>query len=97
MKSSTRTRACRRSGVSDRRSASQACHTHLPLRVRHWDRAEITEGDVALDFLGYTLSIDQIYDDVTLPPMSVGEEDERDNAEEDETTSTDVVVAPRCC
>lgn len=48
-----------------------------------WDRAEITEGDIALDFLGYTLSIDEIYDDVTLPPMSVGEEDESDTAEDD--------------
>lgn len=42
-----------------------------------WVREEFAgEGDVRLSALDLTLTLDDIYDDVPLPPMSVGEDEE---------------------
>jgi Uma2 family endonuclease len=42
-----------------------------------WARAELSgSGEIRLDFLDTTLSLDEIYDDVPLLPLQVGEEDD---------------------
>lgn len=42
-----------------------------------WAREEITvTGEIRLDFLDTSLSLDEIYDDVPLPPLEVGEGDD---------------------
>jgi Uma2 family endonuclease len=46
-----------------------------------WTREEITSGDVELALIGGAISVDEIYDDVPLPPMGVGENE--DMEEED--------------
>jgi Uma2 family endonuclease len=55
--------------------------------VDEWQRLELVDsGDVALPFLDCVLTLDEIYDDIELPPMRVGEEtdDEYDVDPEDE-------------
>ncbi|MGH7638591.1 MAG: Uma2 family endonuclease [Gemmatimonadaceae bacterium] len=49
-----------------------------------WRRDEVAgAGDAAIPALGLTLTLDDIYDDVPLPPLTVGEEDEDfDDADE---------------
>jgi Uma2 family endonuclease len=54
-----------------------------------WTRDEISgSGDARIDILDATLSLDEIYDDVPLPPLSVGEQDDEDwyelDADDDE-------------
>jgi Uma2 family endonuclease len=42
-----------------------------------WARDEFHgDGEIALEFLSTRLSLDQIYEDVRLPPLTVGEDDE---------------------
>ena len=44
-----------------------------------WQGMEhVGSGDIPLAFLGTTLTLDQIYEDVPLPPMRVGEEADED-------------------
>ena len=48
-----------------------------------WDRVEaLGSGDVAIPSLDMTLTLDDIYDDVPLPPLTVGEDDEMDEDDE---------------
>jgi Uma2 family endonuclease len=48
-----------------------------------WDRDELLgSGDVAIPALDVTLTLDDIYDDVPLPPLTVGEDDEMDEDDE---------------
>ena len=52
-----------------------------------WVRHEIVQdGDIVLGFLDSTISMDEIYDDVTLPPLRVGEEWNEWNEWNDEET-----------
>lgn len=48
-----------------------------------WLRDEFEEGDVAIPFLETRLTIDEIYEDVTLPPLGVKEGEEWDVDEEE--------------
>lgn len=50
-----------------------------------WLREELVEGQIALPFLGAGIGMDQIYEDVELPPLAVGEDGEewQDYGEED--------------
>ena len=48
-----------------------------------WDRVQaLDSGDVAIPSLDMTLTLDDIYDDVPLPPLTVGEDDEMDEDDE---------------
>jgi Uma2 family endonuclease len=49
-----------------------------------WEQNEIAEGEIPLDYFGCTLPIDEIYDGVKLPPLSVREEDEIEGWEDEE-------------
>jgi len=55
---------------------------------RVWLREEVYEGDVAIPFLDARLAMDEIYEDVSLPPLSVKGEQwnpaEEEWAEEDD-------------
>ena len=47
--------------------------------VDEWQRLELVDaGDVALSFLECVLTLNEIYDDIELPPMRVGEETDDD-------------------
>jgi Uma2 family endonuclease len=52
-----------------------------------WLRDELSgAGTIAIPMLGAELSLDDIYDDVTLPPLAVGEGEEWEDYIEDEPT-----------
>jgi Uma2 family endonuclease len=48
-----------------------------------WERNEIHgEGEIPIAFLGTHIAIDEIYEDVTLPPLAVGEGEEWEDYED---------------
>jgi len=49
-----------------------------------WSTNEISEGEIPLDCFGCTLRIDEIYEGVQLPPLSLREEDELEGWEYEE-------------
>lgn len=50
-----------------------------------WSREEILgSGEIVIAGLGLRLTLDEIYEDVPLPPLSVGEDDDRDEWAGDE-------------
>ena len=47
-----------------------------------WERDEVnSDGEIPIAFLDARITMDQIYDDVTLPPLAVGEGEEWENDE----------------
>lgn len=50
-----------------------------------WQGVEhVGSGDIPLEFLGTTLTLDEIYEDVPLPPLRVGETDELEDEASDD-------------
>jgi hypothetical protein len=48
-----------------------------------WGRDEVhADAEIPIAFLGARITLDQIYDDVTLPPLAVGEGEEWEDDEE---------------
>jgi Uma2 family endonuclease len=58
---------------------------HWRVQGGEWQGLELVgDGDIPLPFLGTTLTLDQIYDDVPLPPLRVGEETDELAVDEDD-------------
>jgi Uma2 family endonuclease len=59
-------------------------------RQGEWERAELTSsGNIRLDFLDTALTLDEIYDDVPMPPLQVGEAEDDDWYEVDDEDDAD--------
>lgn len=58
---------------------------HWRVQGGEWQGLELAgDGDIPLPFLGTTLTLDQIYEDVPLPPLRVGEEADELAGDEDD-------------